>query len=534
VGNDKNDCVTISIIAHALKTPMTTVVQHLSLGDYLQKILTARVYDVAHETPLQAAPLLSARLGARVLLKREDCQPVFSFKLRGAYNKMVQLTPDQLKRGVLCASAGNHAQGVALSAQHLKCRAVIVMPITTPQVKVDAVRALGAEIVLHGESYSDAYALALELEREQGLTFVHPFDDPDVIAGQGTIGMEILRQHADPIEAVFVAIGGGGLISGVAAYIKSVRPGIKVIGVQTHDSDAMLQSMKSGERAMLKDVGLFADGTAVKQVGSETFRLTQLLVDEMVVIDTDAVCAAIKDVFQDTRSILEPSGAMGVAALKQYVLKNPAAAQGKTFIAITCGANMNFDRLRFVAERAEVGEEREALFAVTIPEARGSFKRFCELIGPRAVTEFNYRISDAKVAHVFVGLTIANRAELGEISAKFEQHGFDALDLTQNELAKQHLRHMVGGRSELALNERLFRFIFPERPGALMKFLSSMHPAWNISLFHYRNQGADYGRILVGIQVPPSDEAAFKTFLEGLNDPFEEETGNPVYGLFLR
>ncbi len=414
----------------------------------------------------------------------------------------------------------------------LGCKALIVMPVTTPQVKVDAVRALGGEVVLHGESYSDAYLHALELEKSRGLTFVHPFDDPDVIAGQGTIAMEILRQHQGPLDAVFVAIGGGGLVSGVAAYIKAVRPEIKVIGVQTHDSDAMLRSVKAGKRVQLADVGLFADGTAVKLVGEETFRLARKLVDDFVVVDTDAVCAAIKDVFQDTRSILEPSGAMGVAAIKQYVERHKL--KGRTFVAITCGANMNFDRLRFVAERAEVGEEREALFAVTIPEARGSFKRFCELIGPRAVTEFNYRISDADVAHVFVGLATANREESGKLARSFRKHGFETVDLTDDELAKQHVRHMVGGHSELARDERLYRFIFPERPGALMRFLSSMHPSWNISLFHYRNQGADYGRILVGIQVPRTDKRAFREFLQGLAYPCTDETDNPAYRLFLR
>jgi threonine dehydratase len=504
----------------------------LSLSDYLQKILTARVYDVADETALEVAKDLSKRLGNQILLKREDTQPVFSFKLRGAYNKMAHLEPAQLRRGVICASAGNHAQGVALAARRLGCKALIVMPVTTPQVKIDAVRSHGGEVVLHGDSYTDAYVHALELEKQRGLTFVHPFDDPDVIAGQGTIAMEILRQHQAPIDAIFVAIGGGGLISGVAAYIKSVRPEIKVIGVQTNDSDAMLRSVKAGKRVQLADVGLFADGTAVKLVGEETFRLTRELVDDFVVVDTDAACAAIKDVFQDTRSILEPSGALGVAAIKQYVETH--RCKGKTFIAITCGANMNFDRLRFVAERAEVGEEREALFAVTIPEERGSFKRFCELIGPRAVTEFNYRISDSNAAHVFVGLSTVDRTEPEKLAKHFRKHGFETLNLTNDELAKEHVRHMVGGRSALAQDERLYRFIFPERPGALMRFLSSMHPGWNISLFHYRNQGADHGRILVGIQVPKADKKSFKEFLEGLAYPCEDETDNPVYRLFLR
>lgn len=514
------------------KRHVTVRPDDIGLASYLKKILTARVYDVAIESALEPARNLSRRLGNQVWLKREDTQPVFSFKLRGAYNKMSHLSATQLERGVICASAGNHAQGVALGAHRLGSRALVVMPVTTPKLKVDAVRALGGEVVLHGESYSDAYLHALELERKQGLTFVHPFDDPDVIAGQGTIAVEILRQLQAPIDAVFVAIGGGGLISGVAAYIKSVRPEIKVIGVQTADSDAMVRSVKAGKRVQLSDVGLFSDGTAVKLVGEETFRLTCALVDDFVVVDTDAVCAAIKDVFQDTRSILEPAGALGVAAIKQYVETHKL--KGKTLVAITCGANMNFDRLRFVAERAEVGEEREAVFAVTIPEERGSFRRFCELVGPRSVTEFNYRISDEKVAHVFVGLSTSNRGESEKLARGFTRQGFATVDLTHDELAKQHLRHMVGGRSELARDERLYRFIFPERPGALMQFLSSMHPGWNISLFHYRNQGADYGRILVGIQVPRGDKKAFKDFLESLAYPWVDETNNPAYRLFLR
>jgi threonine dehydratase len=501
-------------------------------ADYLKKILTARVYDVAQETALAPAKNLSRRLGNHVLLKREDQQPVFSFKLRGAYNKMIHLPPEALARGVICASAGNHAQGVALAARKLGCRAVIVMPVTTPRLKVDAVSALGGEVVLHGDSYSDAHGHALALQQAQALTFVHPFDDPDVIAGQGTIAMEVLRQHQGPIDAIFVAIGGGGLVSGIAAYVKAVRPEIRVIGVQIADSDAMLRSVRAGRRVQLADVGLFSDGTAVKLVGEETFRVARALVDDFVVVDTDAVCAAIKDVFQDTRSILEPAGALGVAAIKQYVETHKV--KGQTFVTITCGANMNFDRLRFVAERAEFGEQREALFAVTIPEERGSFKRFCELVGPRSVTEFNYRISDAQVAHVFVGIAIGRRDEAERIERNFLRHGFPTVNLTDDELAKEHVRHMVGGHSELAHDERLFRFVFPERPGALMRFLAALHPSWNISLFHYRNQGADYGRILVGTQVPAGDDAAFNAFLKTLAYPCIEETGNPVYRLFLR
>ena len=509
----------------------------LQPADYLKKILNAKVYDVAVESALEPARNLSRRLHNKVLLKREDQQAVFSFKLRGAYNKMAHLSPEQLKRGVICASAGNHAQGVALAAHRLGSRAVIVMPVTTPQMKVDAVRALGGEVVLHGDSYSDAHEKAVEIEAKQQLTFVHPFDDPEVIAGQGTIAMEILRQHQGPLHAVFVAIGGGGLISGIANYIKAVRPEIRVIGVQMNDSDAMAQSIAAGKRVTLPDVGLFSDGTAVKRVGKETFRISRALVDEFMTVDTDAVCAAIKDVFVDTRSIVEPAGALAVAAIKQYVADNKT--RGETYAAILCGANMNFDRLRFVAERAEVGEEREALFAVTIPEERGSFKRFCELIGnlpggPRNVTEFNYRISDSAQAHVFVGVTTHGKGESARIAANFSRHGFGALDLTHDELAKEHIRHMVGGHSQLALDERLLRFVFPERPGALLKFLSLMRPGWNITLFHYRNQGADYGRILVGLQVPASDGKAFKTFLDTLGYPSVEETDNPVYRLFLR
>jgi len=537
-----------------MKTPLekathtASVPAQLTPADYLRKILNARVYDVAVESALEKARALSARVGNTVLLKREDQQPVFSFKLRGAYNKMAHLSAEQLARGVICASAGNHAQGVALGARKLGTRAVIVMPVTTPKLKIDAVRGFGGEIVLHGDSYSDAYLHALELQKQQNLTFVHPFDDPDVIAGQGTIAMEILRQHQGPLDAVFVAIGGGGLISGVANYIKAVRPEIKVIGVQMNDSDAMMQSVAARQRVSLPDVGLFSDGTAVKLVGEETFRIASELVDEYISVDTDAVCAAIKDVFVDTRSIVEPAGALAVAAIKQYVAGH--GRHGETYAAILCGANMNFDRLRFVAERAEVGEEREALFAVTIPEERGSFRRFCELVSQlpagdaeesgspggalRNVTEFNYRISDAARAHVFVGLTTSARGESATIAQSFIDHGFDALDLTHDELAKEHLRHLVGGRTGLAHDERLLRFVFPERPGALLKFLSLMRPNWNISLFHYRNQGADYGRILVGLQVPAGDAAAFDAFLENLGYPYVEETANPAYRLFLQ
>ena len=501
--------------------------------DYLKRILTARVYDVARETPLEYAPALSERIGHRLLLKREDMQSVFSFKLRGAYNKMVRLSEEERARGVIAASAGNHAQGVALAAQHLGCRAVIVMPVTTPAVKVEAVRARQAQVVLAGDSYSDAYGHALSLQQKHGLSFVHPFDDPDVIAGQGTIGMEILRQHPDPIEAIFVAIGGGGLIAGIAAYVKQIRPEIRMIGVQTDESNAMAQSIACGERIILSEVGLFSDGTAVKQVGKETFTLAQRFVDEIICVNTDAICAAIKDVFQDTRSIMEPAGALAIAGAKIWAGR-PGQTKGKTLVAIACGANMNFDRLRFVSERAEIGEQREAIFAVTIPEQRGSFKRFCALIGERNVTEFNYRMSDLRRAHVFVGIQIQKRSEAEQIAAVFANEGLEAINLTDDEMAKLHIRHLVGGTSLHARDERLFRFEFPERPGALSRFLTQMRPDWNISLFHYRNHGADFGRVLVGLQVPEDDEAAFQDFLTRLGYPYLEETGNPAYHLFLR
>ncbi len=505
--------------------------------DYLKRILTTRVYDVARETELEPAPLLSARTGCRVLLKREDNQPVFSFKLRGAYNRMAGLAAAERRRGVIAASAGNHAQGVALSAARLGCRAVIVMPVTTPRVKIDAVRAFGGErveIVLHGDSYSDAKAHADAIARRRKLVFVHPFDDPDVIAGQGTIGMEILRQHPGPIEAIFVAIGGGGLAAGIATYVKAVRPEIRVIGVQTVDSDAMARSLEAGRRVTLKDVGLFCDGTAVKCVGVETFRLCRAFVDEIVRVDSDAVCAAIKDVFEDTRSILEPAGALAVAGLKAWTGMDPHARRGATVIAVACGANMNFDRLRFVAERAEVGEAREAVLAVTIPEERGSFRRFCSVLAAHSITEFNYRIGESECAHLFVGVQIRDRGDSKRLAKALRREGFATLDLSDDELAKQHLRHMIGGRSARADNELLYRFEFPERPGALMRFLSAMSPSWNISLFHYRNEGADYGRILVGIQVPSSEMPAFRRFLAGLGYPYHDESANPAYRLFLR
>lgn len=504
--------------------------------DYLERILKARVYDVAIETPLDLAANLSKRLGNRVYFKREDLQPVFSFKLRGAYNKMAQLSPELLAKGVIAASAGNHAQGVALGASKLGTRAIIVMPETTPQVKVEAVKARGGVVVLYGETYDDAYGHARQLEQEKGLTFIHPFNDPDVIAGQGTIGMEILRQYQQPIDAIFVAIGGGGLIAGVAAYVKRLYPEIKIIGVEPTDADAMRQSLAAGKRVKLDQVGLFADGVAVREVGDLTFPLCQQYVDEILVVDTDDTCAAIKDCFEDTRSILEPAGALAIAGLKQYVQRENC--QQQTLVAIACGANMNFDRLRFVAERAEYGEQREAIFAVTIPEQRGSLRKFCEGLGKHNITEFSYRIAEGADAHIFVGIQVQNRSDASQLAANFTRQGFKTLDLTDDELTKLHLRHMVGGRPPQVTpsknqRELLYRFEFPERPGALMKFLGCMNPAWNISLFHYRNHGADYGRIVVGMQVPPAEMEQWQQFLANLGYRYWDESDNPVYRLFL-
>jgi len=507
-------------------------------NDYLERILKARVYDVAMETPLEPARALSARLANRLLIKREDLQPIFSFKLRGAYNKMAALPRARLARGVIAASAGNHAQGVALAAQRLGCRATIVMPVTTPRIKVDAVRARGAQVRLHGDSYSDAYAEALRLKRSRALTFVHPYDDPEVIAGQGTVGLEIVRQHPGPLDAIFVPVGGGGLISGIAAYVKRVRPSVRVIGVEPADADAMTRSLKAGRRVCLDHVGLFADGVAVKEVGRETFRLCRELVDEMVLVDTDEMCAAIKDVFEDTRVVLEPAGALAVAGAKAWVERR--GARGKTLVAVASGANTNFDRLRFIAEEAELGEHREAVLAVTIPERPGSFRKFCTTLGGNNITEFNYRIADSRDAHIFVGIEVNGRSQTARIVRNLRRHGLTTLDLSDNEMAKLHLRHMVGGRApraegerSLAKDELLYRFEFPERPGALMQFLSHMRSDWNISLFHYRNHGADYGRVLVGIQVPKDEMRQFRSFLRELGYPYADETRNPAYRLFL-
>ena len=502
-----------------------------SYSDYLIRILTASVYDVAVETPLEPARSLSGRLKNNILLKREDLQPVFSFKIRGAYNKMAKLPKEALACGVIAASAGNHAQGVALSAQRLGCRAVIVMPETTPQIKIDAVRNRGAEVVLKGVSYNDAYDYAMELVARDNLTYIAPFDDPDVIAGQGTVGLEIVRQRADKIDAIFVPIGGGGLAAGVAAFIKQVRPEIKVFGVQTDDSNCMKQSIEAGKVVQLKDVGLFSDGTAVKVVGDETFRLCKDLLDGIITVDTDAICGAIKDIFDDTRSIMEPAGALALAGLKAYIARNNL--ENQTLIAVTSGANMNFHRLRHVSERSELGEGHEGVFAVTIPERPGSFRQFINILGSRNITEFNYRYGDSQNAHIFVGIQTAGSRDLAVISEQLHAAGLPNQDLTNDEIAKIHIRYMVGGRTDKVHNERLVSFEFPERPGALARFLNNMQSDWNITLFHYRNHGADYGRILVGVDVPPNDAAAFDAFLENLGYVYQDESHNMAYRLFL-
>ena len=498
--------------------------------NYLKRILSSRVYDVAIESPLTVAAGLSRRLGRTVLLKREDMQAVFSFKLRGAYNKIAHLSPAEREMGVITASAGNHAQGVALAARRLGIRAIIVMPTVAPQIKVDAVRELGGEVVLVGENYDAAYAYAQALSVERKLPFIHPYDDPDVIAGQGTVGMEILKQHPADIEAIFVPVGGGGLIAGVAAYVKALRPGTRIIGVEPADADALARSLKQGSRVVLEKVGTFADGVAVRQVGREPFRIARRLVDDVLVVSNDAICAAIKDIFEDTRSIVEPSGALAVAGLKAYA--GTCTGSG-TLVAITSGANMNFDRLRHVAERAEIGERREVLFAATIPETPGSFRRFCTLIGQRNITEFNYRYADTRTAHVFVGIQVPAGDDAHDLFATLKSAGYDTLDLTDNEMAKLHIRHLVGGRCPVK-DELIYRFEFPDRPGALMNFLNTMGATWNISLFHYRNHGADYGRVLIGMEVPLAERALLPAFLETLGYDYQDETGNPAYRLFLR
>jgi threonine dehydratase len=501
--------------------------------NYVDRILKAKVYDVAVETALDAAPRLSRRLDNRIWFKREDLQPVFSFKIRGAYNKIAHLSPISAQRGVICASAGNHAQGVALGARTRGIPAVIVMPLITPDIKVQAVADLGAEIVLHGDDYDQAYEHAIELGRQRGMVFVHPFDDPDVIAGQGTIAMEILRQqHGDAIDAIFVPVGGGGLIAGIGAYAKSLYPRIKIIGVEPEDAAGMYESLRAGKRVTLERVGMFADGVAVRRVGEETFRLAQQYVDEIILVTTDQICSAIQDIFQDTRSIAEASGALAVAGIKKYVARENCTA--RTFIAINGGANMNFDRLRYVAERADLGAQREALFAVEIPEVPGSFLRFCELLGRRSVTEFNYRYGDSQTAQIFVGVALTlGRAERDELLQSISAAGFAVRDMTDNEMAKLHVRYMVGGQPRDLADERLYRFEFPERPGALLKFLQAIGTAWNISLFHYRNHGSDYGRVLAGIQVSAETRTDFLLHLNELHYAYTEETDNPAYRIFL-
>ncbi len=504
------------------------------LEHYAKKILQARVYDVARETPLEPAVGLSRRLGNKVLLKREDLQPVFSFKLRGAYNKIAQLSEEARAHGVIAASAGNHAQGVALAAQRLGIDALIVMPRTTPEIKVQAVRRRGAQIALHGNAFDEANTYARQLAEEQGRTFIHPYDDEDVIAGQGTVAMEILRQYsAGDLHAIFVPVGGGGLIAGIAAFVKYLRPEVKVIGVEPDDAACMYAALQAGERVQLDQVGIFVDGVAVRQAGEEPFRIARDHVDEVILVTTDEVCAAIKDIFEDTRSITEPAGALAVAGMKRYVQREQVRDQA--LVAIDSGANINFDRLRHVAERAELGEQREALFAVTIPEQPGSFRRFCEILGQRSITEFNYRYADANDAHIFVGVEMREGTKgRDELIAQLHAQGYPLLDMTDNEMAKLHVRYMVGGHAAGLPDERLLRFEFPERPGALLRFLNHVGQHWNISLFHYRNHGADYGRVLCGIQVPAADDDKFREFLTQIGYPYREESTNPAYGLFLK
>jgi len=502
--------------------------------EILRRVLTAPVYDIAKETPLEVAPLLSKRLQNKVWLKREDLQPVFSFKLRGAYNRMMKLTDEQKKAGVIAASAGNHAQGVALSASKMGVEATIVMPVTTPLIKVDSVKRLGGNVVLEGDSYDEASKFAKNLAAEKKLTFIHPYDDLDVIAGQGTIALEMLRQHSKPFDVIFVCVGGGGLIAGIASVIKQVSPKTRVIGVEPEDAACMTKALKAGKRVVLDQVGLFADGVAVAQVGKIPFRIAQTCVDEMITVKTDEICAAIKDIFEDTRAIAEPAGALAVAGMKKFVESNHVS--GLEMAGIVSGANMNFDRLRHISERTELGEKREAIFAVTISEKPGSFKHFCDLLGGRrAITEFNYRYSDANSAVVFVGVrTESGQAERKSIVSDLEKAGYQVQDMTDNEMVKLHLRHMVGGHANGIKNELLYRFEFPERPGALLQFLTLMSEEWNISLFHYRNHGAAYGRVLVGVQVPPEQSADFEAYLDNLGYPYVNEQDNPGYQLFLR
>jgi threonine dehydratase len=497
----------------------------------LRLILTTRVYDVALTTPLDRANRLSRRTGNHVFLKREDQQPIFTFKLRGAYNRMAHLSADERARGVITASAGNHAQGVAFSARHLGMTALIVMPRTTPEIKVDAVRELGGEVELAGDSFADAKARCEELAHLTGRMLIHPFDDPLVIAGQGTVALEILAQAREELAAIFVPVGGGGLLAGIASYVKSVRPEIKVIGVEPFEADAMHRSLAAGARVSLDRVGIFADGVAVREVGALPFAIAQTCVDEVVRVSNDEICAAIKDVFDDTRSLMEPAGALAVAGLRAWAART--GTEGRHLAAVLSGANMNFDRLRFVAERADVGEAREALFAVTIPERPGAFREFCATIGRRVVTEFNYRMSSRNEAHIFVGVATRSRDDAAAVAALLGERGYEARDLTDDEVAKLHIRYMVGGRSREVANEQLYRFEFPERPGALMDFLDCLGGRWNISLFHYRNHGSDFGRVLAGFEVPREDAVAFEQFLGSLGYFHQREQDNPAYELFL-
>ncbi len=502
------------------------------LTSYVKKILQARVYDVAEETPLDVATNLSRRLSNHILIKREDLQPVFSFKIRGAYNKMANLPPAQLERGVVAASAGNHAQGVALSASQLGIRAQIVMPKTTPDIKINAVRNWGAEVILHGNSYDDASVFAKNLAAQQDLAFIPPYDDAEVIAGQGTIGMEILHQHSRDIHAIFVPVGGGGLIAGIAAYVKYVKPNIKIIGVEPDDAGCLYAALQAGERVVLDQVGLFADGVAVKQVGLAPFEIAKDYVDEVILVSTDEICAAIKDMFDATRVITEPAGALALAGLKRYVEREQIS--GQTLVTIASGANMNFDRLQHIAERTEIGEKREALMAVTIPEEPGSFRQFCHLLGARNITEFNYRYADDRDAHVFVGIRLGDKADEKEkLIQRLQEKNYPVIDLTDNEIAKIHVRHMVGGHGQCVLNERIFRVEFPERPGALLRFLTALGTRWNISLFHYRNHGADYGRVLMGVQVSEAELNDFQQMMNEVGYAYWSEQKNPVYQMFL-
>ena len=503
-------------------------------SDYLQRILLSRVYDVAVETPLEEAPQLSRRLGSRILLKREDLQPVFSFKLRGAYNKMARLGPEELSRGVIAASAGNHAQGVALAASRLGCEATIVMPVTTPAIKINAVRRLGGQVVLSGESYSDAFSHAQELIRQTGAVYIPPFEDPDIIAGQGTIGMEILRQHPGKIDAIFVPIGGGGMAAGIAAYVKNLRPEIRMIGVEPVDSDSMSRSIQAGYPVVMKEVGLFADGVAVKQVGEETFAICRDLLDEIVTVDTDAICGAIKDIFEATRVVAEPAGALALAGLRSW--RAGKKMDDSTLVAVVSGANMNFDRLSHVVDRSEIGSDREALLAITIPERAGSFRKLCESIGKRNITELCTRFADPDKAAVLAGIKVRDRRDTRELIGDLEAAGFQTLDLSDDELAKLHIRHMVGGNAPAIANERLLRFAFPERPGALLNLMNAMRVEFNITLFQYRYHGADYGRVLMGFEVPADKQAAFEEFLQRVADMGyapKEETANPAYAMFM-